>query len=122
MGEVRVSLALLLRVPGIADDVRGIDRFTSPATIQAKSMRSAASRCLTVGRELVCGWRSTKAVTCAGPELGEEGRELAHRLEVGAAGIAVADGSERPREETAKIIPFETAETQANMVDTGPKG
>ena len=31
------------------------------------------------------------------PQLGEEGRELAHRLEVGAADIAVADGTERLR-------------------------
>jgi hypothetical protein len=56
-----------------------------------------ARHCLTVGRELVCEWRSTKAVTCAGPNLSEEGRELAQRLEVGAAGIAVADRPERLR-------------------------
>ena len=49
-------------------------------------------------------------------------RELAPRLEVGAAGIVVADGSERLRDNTAKMITFETAETQANMVDAGPNG
>jgi hypothetical protein len=37
-------------------------------------------------------------------------------------GIAVEDGSKRLRENTTKIIPFETAEPQANKVDTGPEG
>ena len=72
MGEVRVSLAVLLRVPGIADDVRGIDRFTSQVTIQAKHAQRG-QRFLTVGRELVCGWRSTKAVTCADPSWAQKG-------------------------------------------------
>ena len=67
MTEVRVSRAFLLRVPGIADDVRGIDWIHLADDHPGEGMRSAASRCLTVGRELVCGWRSTKAVTCAGP-------------------------------------------------------
>jgi len=38
------------------------------------------------------------------------------------AGIAIEYGSKRLRENTTKIIPFETAEPQANMVDTGPEG
>ena len=64
MGEVRVSLAFLLRVPGIADDVRGIDWIHLADDHPGEGMRSAASRCLTVGRELVYSWRSTKVATC----------------------------------------------------------
>ena len=70
---------------------------------------------------IACSWRSTRAATCANPP----GRR---RPRTGAppsgseAGIAVEDGSKRLRENTTKIIPFETAEPQANTVDTGPEG
>ena len=122
MGEVRVRLAFLLRVTGIADDVRGIDWIhladDHPGEEHAQRVQPLLDGGPGTGLRLALDEGSD---VCR-PQLGEEGRELAHRLEVGAAGIAVVDGSERLRENTTKIIPFETAKPQANMVDTGPEG
>src|SRR5208282_2284314 len=77
MGEVRVSLAFLLGCLGSRMMCAGLTGFTSPMTIQAKSIRG--------------GYRGCGQVRTAA-------------------------------ENTAKIIPFETAETQANKGDTLPKG
>ena len=119
MSEVRVSLAFLQRVHRIADGVRGIDWKHLAHDHPVESMRSAASHCLTVGRKLLCSWRSAKAATCTTP--GRERPRTSAPPSVSEAGIAVEEGSERLRENTTKIIPFETAEPQANMVDTGPE-
>ena len=67
---------------------------------------------------IVCSWRSTRAATCANPP----GRRTGAPPSGSEADIAVENGSKRLRENTTKIIPFETAEPQANMVDTGPEG
>jgi len=122
MGEVQVSLAFLLRVPGIADDVRGIDWIHLADDHPGEEHAPCGQPLLDGGRGTGLRLALDEGSDVYRPHLGAEGRELARRLEVGAAGIAVADGSERLREKTAKIIPFEAAETQANMVDTGPKG
>ena len=63
MGDVGVILTFLPRVPGIANDVRGIDWIHLADDHPGEEHAQPASRCLTVGRELVCSWHSTKAVT-----------------------------------------------------------
>jgi hypothetical protein len=116
-----VSLAFLLQVSGIADDVRGIDWIHLADDHPGEEHAPCGQPLLDGGPGTGLRLALDEGSDVCRPQLGEEGRELAHRLEVSAVDIAVADGSEKLRDKTATIIPFETAETQANLVDTGPK-
>jgi hypothetical protein len=91
---VLVSLASLLRVPGIADDVRRIDWIHLADDHPGEEHAQPGQPLLDGGPGTGLRLALDKDSDVCRPQLGEEGRELAHRIEVGAAGIAVADGSE----------------------------
>jgi hypothetical protein len=67
MGEVRVSLAFLVRVSGIADDVREIDWIHLADDHPGEEHAQRGQPLLDGGPGTGLRLGSTKLVTCAGP-------------------------------------------------------